>query len=75
MSRMKPGKHRKKGDHKYQFTKQDACCKYFDQRSLTFLFINISDMQLTSTVQQRMNVSATKFGSFVQLLLRSIFKV
>ena len=38
MSKMKTGKQMKRGDHEYQFTDKLACCKWFDQRSVTMLF-------------------------------------
>ena len=35
---MKTGKQMKRGVHEYQFTDKLACCKWFDQRSVTMLF-------------------------------------
>ena len=49
MPKMKPNKQIKRGDH-----------GWFDRRSITMLFSNISGMQSTSTVQRRMKGSATK---------------
>ena len=60
MPKMKPDKQMKKGDHECQFTDKVTCCKWFDRRSVTMLFSNISGIQSTSTVQQRMKQSTTK---------------
>ena len=60
MPKMKPDKQMKKGDHECQFTDKVTCCKWFDRRSVTMLFSNISGIQSTLTVQQRMKKSTTK---------------
>ena len=73
MAEMKPDKQMKSSGHKYQFTDKFACCKWFDRRSVTMLASNISGMESTSTVQRRMNVSAT--NTLVQLLLKCIITV
>ena len=57
---MKPDKQIERGDHKYQFTDKVACCKWFDLRSVTMRFSDISGMPLTSTVQLWMKGSAAK---------------
>ena len=58
--KIKSARQIKRGDHNYQFTDKDACCKWFDLRSVKKLFSYISGMQSTSNVRRRMKGSATK---------------
>ena len=53
MSNWKRDKQMKRGNHEYQFTDKVACCKWFDQWSVTMLFSNISGIKSTSTVQRQ----------------------
>ena len=60
MPKMNPDKQIKRGDHEYKFIDKVACWKCFDRQSVPILFSNISGIQSTLTLQQRMKSSATE---------------
>ena len=63
-------------DHKDQCTDKVAYCDWFDRRSVTMLFSNLSGMQSTSTVQTQMKGSATKvtvpFPDFLKMYIKGM---